>query len=1022
MSQYNIGIVLDISDATSDTDASIGLDSGIFYWVTGIPGYAGSGYSGDAPASKTWKEGILTDLKRIGQPNRMVDILVNGDYGSLSGFEFEVDNTSLFWNTLESNDYYVINRKIDVYIFIADVSYQVWSGVVKEIQYTETIYKFICKDNWEALHKPLPPVEITKQNFPRVNENAVGKTIPVAIGDVKRAQLFNLFSSNDPVVLCDYQGKQSTVAPLLAYNKASRFISLYTPGMTFDANELKGYYMRNVIGGNGESFRIQSHTATATAGHPSRLYRTEFILEDWFDTDPTSANDLGNNPDADTSTTIWYFEIVTFTASFVVSNDDITEFMTDTNGQRAILNYFDKDLETWVNASDVLNKTSLDDILSELPGMEIVARSLDMDGSIRTLFTIAPDSIQIIEARSIIANYTLSSTSGDEEDLRDNDFDTDYEIVVTVADSDVANILWQYKCDIPPQLVRADFDRVYMIADWNIGTNQDDTDVTGTLLVWLIDVLGRETAVLVNQQLFTATIDNGETEDMYLIPKVHYNDPDTANAQFLDNRQDLEIQSVISNDTVLRGYPKILLQISNTSQKVGAASTITIKVKEIAFVGEKNVNIINQDLFTKIKGEKYSTAETNSVYNTIRLIMETYDGIASADIDYNNMLAQRALWRTGRQIRERKKSNEYLKELAQQAFLIIYPTRDGKRGVKAWRDDSTSVATHDESTILSGGILSWKKSPISKVYNDITVMFDENPGRGDFDKSIFITKTDQASFPGAGVSTGTDTDRSANFTSARVSPPIDQVGSRWRARFSYSTDQSGWAANGIYISFTANTGEQIPFAVIVAVSSDGKSIYTEFDNIFNISKGSYSTATTLESHTTGVPAWSEYAGGFGNNYSLAKSLWEICQASYDRTLAINPLRMGCHWYPDNDEFATGTGGTGNAAMYLMQNLVEWATRQKDIVEYALPINATNIQLELGDPITFNDQKYTNDVNRTGYISKIKIRPAVGEMIIEAVLIPADIEEYGLIIETGDAPDTITERGDQGDDTITEGAQ
>ena len=93
MATISWGIVIDITDVTTDTNADIGLYSGVFYWVTGRPGYAGSGYSGEAPASKTWKQGII-----VGELSPMIRMTKGmdetGGYGSLSGFNFNANDSS----------------------------------------------------------------------------------------------------------------------------------------------------------------------------------------------------------------------------------------------------------------------------------------------------------------------------------------------------------------------------------------------------------------------------------------------------------------------------------------------------------------------------------------------------------------------------------------------------------------------------------------------------------------------------------------------------------------------------------------------------------------------------------------------------------------------------------------------------------------------------------------------------------------------------------------------------------------
>lgn len=412
---------------------------------------------------------------------------------------------------------------------------------------------------------------------------------------------------------------------------------------------------------------------------------------------------------------------------------------------------------------------------------------------------------------------------------------------------------------------------------------------------------------------------------------------------------------------------------------------------------------------------------TDNIHYAIKHILETYDGIASANIDYGNSLAERGYWKVGRQLERRKKSSEYLKELARQSFIGIYPTRKGLRGIKAWREDRTIIDTHDEAEIEK--ILRFEKTPISKVYNDFTINFDYNPGTKKFNKSLFITKTDDpggTGFPSEVSSTGSDTTYALPAVCARV-----KVYSDTRAFAEFAADPSGWATVGNSVSYDSGSGDKILFGTILAVDAANKRVTFKFTNTFSIDTGIY-TAGTFYQNGTAIQKWKTYVGGL-NDYATSKEWWEICHTSYERTLTVNPLPRDlgdCYWFPDNEDFGAGTGGSNNAAFYFLQHLVEWTTRQKYVTEYVLKaINATNLQLELYDPIYFNDQKYTNNTDLIGWITKWKLVPHEKRprIIIELCLEPTDIETDELIIETGTAADTITESGSQSD-TITEGAQ
>jgi len=424
-------------------------------------------------------------------------------------------------------------------------------------------------------------------------------------------------------------------------------------------------------------------------------------------------------------------------------------------------------------------------------------------------------------------------------------------------------------------------------------------------------------------------------------------------------------------------------------------------------------------------------ADTDSVYRTIQHILETYDGISSTDIDYNNMAGSRgrAYWKVGRQVADRKKSSKYLDEICQHSFVSMFPTRTGKRGIKAWRDDTTVIAAHDDSKILkdSSGkplITKFEKIPLSKVYNDIEINYDWNPGLQAFNKSITITNADQSAFPTLYQSTGVDNELSIGtgddtWVSAQVFIEADGYGI---VNVKCDTEPT-WASVGNYLSVNDGAGVIILYAKITSINEVTGDWYIlcDFYNTYGIPYNGVTSSGTLYDHGTGVPEWTTYVSGV-EGYVDAKIWWLYCRSAYQETHVINKIKFDCKWYYDNTDFDE-PGGTNDTPFYLLQELMVYCTKQKYHVEYHLPITAANLQLELNDPITFNDVQYTDSTDRLGYINKIKIIPSPTKpmIMIDLILNPYSLEGYNLIIETGSAPDTIIETGSQ-TDTYTEGAQ
>lgn len=609
MSTYNIGIILDLHDITTDTVAAIGMTSGVCAWITGRPSYnSSSDYSGDVVDDGVYTgkfyEGILTSLERIGQPNRMIDITIDGDYGTLSGFSFEVDNTSAFWNTMESNDYYVINRPVDVYIFIDDVSYHVWGGLVSEIKRTETVYTFICEDDFKNVHKAIPPDEVTENNFPNADKKVIGELIPICIGNVHHALCLPVYTSKDPIILCTHNYYRA-IAGAKSIDSGNRKIVIYNPGIDFPSDYFNEMRLRAVVNGGNQSIKIidSAETDTASGKH---LYNTELTLENWFDNDPEI---LGDDPLNNPATNIWYFEIVAFKSYYIVSNKTIVPFSLGDDGQIMRLSYWDKDENDYINTTEILDKRSISDInQTGYPGIQVTSKAVNMEGDLIKLFSITPDEILYSFAFLIngdIISSTFIEKPDDCEKLHDRNYSESY--YITTRSHDVEGFLGiRFECEIPEQILNATYDKIYMMVDFSIYSEQEIAWDLHYMLN-LQDYLKRQaSAIKVVEEWFNNATDGligaGETVHFDTIPKIYYNEtPDDAT--FHNKKAVVDISSLIGNNKALLAYPRIEMHLALTTLADLAENDVTFTIKEIAFIGEKAINVINQDIFLKLKGE-----------------------------------------------------------------------------------------------------------------------------------------------------------------------------------------------------------------------------------------------------------------------------------------------------------------------------------------------------------------------------------------------------------------------------------
>jgi len=227
--------------------------------------------------------------------------------------------------------------------------------------------------------------------------------------------------------------------------------------------------------------------------------------------------------------------------------------------------------------------------------------------------------------------------------------------------------------------------------------------------------------------------------------------------------------------------------------------------------------------------------------------------------------------------------------------------------------------------------------------------------------------------------------------------------------------------DSISINDPGDLGKLI-FGEVISITSP-TNVIANFTNSPGLTIGESSTTGTIYIHKSKVQTWPTFAGGF-SNFATAESHWDICHNSYLQTLVVRPLPAPfgeCKWYIDEANFTGDPGDQSTPHKYLSE-LVAWATRQKETVQFRIPITPANAVLELLDFVTFRDQKFTADELREGYITKIKTDPKSDTIILELTLIPADIESVTdcLIVESGINTDTIVESGGESDTIVESG--
>ena len=234
------------------TDSTLAIVNGVIRYVSDRPNYDGStvipSYSADGELSidgsaltgqctDVWYENFLTDESISENPSTEIDITEAGGIGSLSGFSFSVTNFDKIYKDYEDAGIYLINRKVRFWIFVDDIMYCRWQGVISNDPYNDINYTIQCEPDFNKLRTVIPPLLInttthvnsadfdsmTKTSVisPSVStntKNVESVPVPICIGDVPHAKLFNVSGSLQPEII-SYSvpaGKYSYVTPAIA--------------------------------------------------------------------------------------------------------------------------------------------------------------------------------------------------------------------------------------------------------------------------------------------------------------------------------------------------------------------------------------------------------------------------------------------------------------------------------------------------------------------------------------------------------------------------------------------------------------------------------------------------------------------------------------------------------------------------------------------------------------------------------------------------------------------------------------
>jgi hypothetical protein len=884
--------------------------------VTDRPQYDGSTitphWEDDSDNTDVWYEGILS-RDGMTNPNRQIDLTRSGDYATMSGFSFSVVSTMIsgstesFKKNVDDEGIYFNNRKIKLYAVIDNKFYSIWQGVISETSYTDTEYTFNCTSDFKTIHKAFPPYTINDATYPNAVKESNGKIIPVCLGRVPYARIYNISGNPNFIPLVeDSAGNQYDCAQAteLTIGATGNVLTLKTPRM---APVCTGYYLVVVAGGGSPDTKRCYKIIESTNVQPGTPANntTLITLDDPLDVDLATFN--ADYVFGETYANIWQFKVLDIGKESIVSNGPISSFKTRYNRIQAF--DYDQQAKQYIGTSTITSGT-----IATPTTVTTDSNIVTIDGIVNKLspVDITVDSVAHTYTWNQPGSPTLPTAvnqTGEAADCADLDRGTGYYVKVSGdVVADVENYIYlTAKITMPLSYKERSFDKLWFLVDYTMGEDDgyDGVDVYRENRITVTFKDQYDVAVTITKDLPLATDDEGELNRL-LLPDSYYENNGDANSQTsmfgYDINDDGFIPSVefeIPAEYITyfkNGIFKnsIEIKIRYTNMSVGSVRILSreLELFEVGAVIQRDIDTIGTELYTRVSGEYVSSplVSSDDVYGAFYKILVDYDGLtvdsgdATTDVDTTNTSTYKITtenWYIGRQITEQRNSFEYLKELCAEGWCCMWQDRLGQKKLKSWRDGNTYPhSTHDESIIIRDSFYQVEKTKPSDTYNEFFVRYNYDPETGKCIKSFYVTRVDQDEFP-------------------------------------EETDED----------------------------SDGNLIWKQW-------------VGGVDDYTTATALW----GNCHDKWLISKLV-----TTYSVDLKwFQDLRI----YEDDLTYATGTG-VNSAAYKHMTSAITWMGADKNLAKYSVALTASNLLVDIVDRIKVHDAIYTNGADKSGYVCGVE---------------------------------------------------
>lgn len=1002
---------LDAIEITSDdgtgsvvsyTNSGTGFASGIFRAATGR--HTVSSASGDS-SSTAWVFGLLG--------SEGVNGSVSADFEGApkvtraSGFSFQVVNVSDFIGTVKAAGVDLINRTVKHYHARSTdgttwVFYLRQTGIIESIKVSETEVDFDCSSSPKMLLSKIPKTKIDKTRFPNAADSNSGDVIPLVLGRVKNAPLTIIKTAGENIPLCTVDGIDYDAAPCLTYTPGSGTYTLRikTGDKIFSDNSylLMGKYLRIISGGVAQSRYITGITSVSASN------AIDIIFEEPLD---TSTAFLGWTA-LDTTDDVWYCTVAEFAATAILSELPVYSMDSNDSGSPKIYQ-FDKETETYTDVSEIGDDYSTTAIDSTgLPGLKVVAASGTPEGYADTYHPLTPTG-------ATVSYESVGSFGGSEAAL------------TSVDRTD--GVFWTFNgpglfyidIDKPDLSAMGDIRALSVLLDFS-HTRTASTTVALDLAIKLIDVFDRVVDTAITKQVFNLIYVAGD--DYHLLPNKYYPDGTGSDQLFYDNVADFDIYDFISNKEKSSMYKSIRVEVSFSEVVVAGNNTLTIK--EAGYITTVRTNYGGEPLHVNTVGAMFGStwnsrrtaaAPVLLAGDFVEKLVRDVEGQSDAiDEDaFDDTRSTFKWWAVGgRSITKTENTLDIIEDIGREYFIGFRMTRLGKLSPISFLDQSAIIAAFDSSNTwgVSDAVESTSQA---KVYTEIDLKYNFDPGIGKHTARLFVANTDQTAFP-------SDTalvDAGATLTGWSIIKVISGLSIFYQITFSSAHNLEA----GQYITLVGNADgyDFGPLQVSVASST--------VVNVAGSSLPSGSSATgTLSLLSDITLQWQTYVGGV-SNYSAAKTLWDAFRANYvtlRRKNAAPDSVNNCDWIIDEAATVNGSYIWPDIASSAVSPIYEYASRiaswssvLKNVISFNVEKSVANLALNVYDLISYENDALTNGAE-SGYISKIDDVPRTGTMAdehlrISMMFIPTyTVEVADRIFDTPDDANRILDTADDTD--------